>query len=204
MGADRPEEDEIEGGRPSSSRHNSPNSDEGLQERILQVLAGFWTQRLDEDPFASPLWHFVGEQDNIEDLTQRFAQVQDTWLCKATYSPIGYILSLLLFRKKITRETGSRLMVSWSKLILIEDLRTMVAKITANTEDLLWGQLMFKEGNNERFVIPLAGIKDNLTLAGKEVEMLEDLITSSRKTNLLNQTGEFKEFLLLLAHIIRG
>ncbi|KAH7159391.1 hypothetical protein DER46DRAFT_577513 [Fusarium sp. MPI-SDFR-AT-0072] len=230
---DEAEEDEIEGGRPSSSRHNSPNSDEGLQERILQVLAGFWTQRLDGDPFASPLWHFVGvlgidgetgqlrpahlftyvlaglvftgrallgewaiptrERDGMEDLTQRFAQ----------------------FGKKIARETGSRLMVSWSKQgemmyfmgkpILMEDLRTMVAKMTADAEDLLWGQLMFKEGNDERFVIPLAGIKDDLTqtrrgqsfihrngLAGKEVEMLEDLITSSRKTDLLDQTGEWK------------
>ncbi|KAK2927994.1 hypothetical protein FoTM2_013170 [Fusarium oxysporum f. sp. vasinfectum] len=263
------EEDEIEGGRPSSSRHNSPNSDEGLQERILQVLAGFWTQRLDGDPFASPLWHFVGvlgidgetwqmrpahlftyvlaglvftgrallgewaiptrERDGMEDLTQRFAQVRDAWLCKATYSPMGYILSLLLFGKKIARETGSRLIVSWSKQgemmyfmgkpILMEDLRTMVAKMTADAEDLLWGQLMFKEGDNERFVIPLAGIEDDLTqtrrgqsfihrngLAGKEVEMLEDLIASSRKTDLLNQTGEwkFEEFLLLLAHITGG
>ncbi|EXM14600.1 hypothetical protein FOTG_17016 [Fusarium oxysporum f. sp. vasinfectum 25433] len=253
---DEAEEDEIEGGRPSSSRHNSPNSDEGLQERILQVLAGFWTQRLDGDPFASPLWHFVGvlgidgetgqmrpahlftyvlaglvfigrallgewaiptrERDGMEDLTQRFAQVRDAWLCKATYSPMGYILSLLLFGKKIARETGSRLMVSWSKQgemmyfmgkpILMEDLRTMVAKMTADAEDLLWGQLMFKEGNDERFVIPLAGIEDDLTqtrrgqsfihrngLAGKEVEMLEDLIASSRKTDLLNQTGEWKD-----------
>ncbi|KAG4274817.1 hypothetical protein FPRO04_14476 [Fusarium proliferatum] len=279
---DEAEEDEIEGGRPSSSRHNSPNSDEGLQERILQVLAGFWTQRLDGDPFASPLWHFVGvlgidgetgqlrpahlftyvlaglvftgrallgewaiptrERDGMEDLTQRFAQVRDAWLCKATYSPMGYILSLLLFGKKIARETGSRLMVSWSKQgemmyfmgkpILMEDLRTMVAKMTADAEDLLWGQLMFKEGNDERFVIPLAGIEDDLTqtrrgqsfihrngLAGKEVEMLADLITSSRKTDLLDQTGEwkwagirkylklvkrFEEFLLLLAHITGG
>ncbi|KAF6525709.1 hypothetical protein HZS61_011504 [Fusarium oxysporum f. sp. conglutinans] len=279
---DEAEEDEIEGGRPSSSRHNSPNSDEGLQERILQVLAGFWTQRLDGDPFASPLWHFVGvlgidgetgqlrpahlftyvlaglvftgrallgewaiptrERDGMEDLTQRFAQVRDAWLCKATYSPMGYILSLLLFGKKIARETGSRLMVSWSKQgemmyfmgkpILMEDLRTMVAKMTADAEDLLWGQLMFKEGNDERFVIPLAGIEDDLTqtrrgqsfihrngLAGKEVEMLEDLTTSSRKTDLLDQTGEwkwagirkylklvkrFEEFLLLLAHITGG
>ncbi|PNP76142.1 hypothetical protein FNYG_10519 [Fusarium nygamai] len=91
---------------------------------------------------------------------------------------------------------------------------------------------MFKEGNDERFVIPLAGIEDDLTqtrrgqsfiyrngLAGKEVEMLEDLIISSRKTDLLDQTGEwkwagirkylklvkrFKEFLLLLAHITGG
>ncbi|KAM6506747.1 hypothetical protein FALCPG4_014958 [Fusarium falciforme] len=35
-------------------------SSEGLQEEILQILADFWMQRLDGDPFASPLWHFVG------------------------------------------------------------------------------------------------------------------------------------------------
>ncbi|KAH7472005.1 hypothetical protein FOMA001_g13015 [Fusarium oxysporum f. sp. matthiolae] len=178
----------------------------------------------------------------MEDLTQRFAQVRDAWLCNATYSPMGYILSLLLFGKKIARETGSRLMVSWSKqgemmyfmgkAIVMQDLRTMVARMTTDAEDLLWGQLMFKEGNDERFVIPLAGIEDDLTqtrrgqsfihrngLAGKEVEMLEDLIASSRKTDLLDQTGEwkwagirkylklvkrFEEFLLLLAHITGG
>ncbi|KAH6983888.1 hypothetical protein EDB80DRAFT_536368, partial [Ilyonectria destructans] len=34
-------------------------SDKALEEEILQVLAGFWMQRLDGDPFESPLWHFV-------------------------------------------------------------------------------------------------------------------------------------------------
>ncbi|KAI3579712.1 hypothetical protein IWW34DRAFT_804410 [Fusarium oxysporum f. sp. albedinis] len=34
-------------------------SSEGLQEQVLQILADFWMQRLDGDPFASPLWHFV-------------------------------------------------------------------------------------------------------------------------------------------------
>ncbi|KAI3571768.1 hypothetical protein IWW34DRAFT_566197, partial [Fusarium oxysporum f. sp. albedinis] len=29
-------------------------------ERIVQVPEGFWMQRLDEDPFVSPLWHFIG------------------------------------------------------------------------------------------------------------------------------------------------
>ncbi|RGP59431.1 af291909_2recq family helicase [Fusarium sporotrichioides] len=282
---DETEKDEIKGDRrPSSSRrsHDSPNSDEGLQERILQVLADFWTQRLDGDPFVSPLWHFVGvlgidgetgqlrpahlftyvlaglvftgrallgewaiptrEQAGMEDLTQRFAQVRDAWLCKATYSAMGYILSLLLFGKKIARETGSRLMVSWSKqgeimyfmskVILMEDLRTIVARMTVDAEDLLWGRLMFEEGHDKRFMIPLAGIEDDLTqtrrgqsfihrngLADKEVEILEDLIASSRKTDLLDQTGEwkwvgirkylklvkrFEEFLLLLAHITGG
>ncbi|KAF5239309.1 hypothetical protein FANTH_10012 [Fusarium anthophilum] len=251
-------EDEIEGGRPSSSRHNSPNSDKGLQERMLRVLAGFWTQRLDGEP-AVALRRRAGDRRRdgaaatslpIHLCTRRsrlhrigaVGGVRDAWLCKATYSPMGYILSLLLFGKKIARETGSRLMVSWSKQgemiyfigkpILMEDLRTMVAKMMADAEDLLWGQLMFKEGNDERFVIPLAGIEDDLTqtrrgqsfihrngLAGKEVEMLKDLITSSRKTDLLDQTGEwkwagirkylklvkrFEEFLLLLAHITGG
>jgi hypothetical protein len=31
-----------------------------LEEELLQVSAGFWMQRLDGDPFLSPVWHFVG------------------------------------------------------------------------------------------------------------------------------------------------
>jgi hypothetical protein len=33
----------------------------------------------------------------MEDLGERFAQVRNTWLCKATYSLIGYVLNLLLY-----------------------------------------------------------------------------------------------------------
>ncbi|KAJ4175931.1 hypothetical protein NW767_015620 [Fusarium falciforme] len=257
-------------------------SGEGLQEEILQILADFWMQRLDGDPFASPLWHFVGvlgidgetgqlrpahlftyvltglvftgrvllgewaiptrERAGMMDLAQRFAQVRDAWLCKATYSPMGYTLSLLLYGRKIAQETGSRLMVSWSKHgemmyfmgkpILMEKIRHMVARMTKDAEDLLWGQLMFKEGDDERFIIPLAGIEDDLTqtrrgrsfihtndLAGKEVEMLEDLVMGSRKAVFLDRAGEwkwagirkylklvqkFEEFLLLLSYVTGG
>ncbi|KAM0348440.1 hypothetical protein ACHAP4_010955, partial [Fusarium culmorum] len=85
-------------------------------------------QRLEEDPFVSPLWHFIGvlgidgetvqlrtahpftyvlaglvftgrallgekaiptrERAGMQDFTQRFAQIWDAWLCKATYSPM--------------------------------------------------------------------------------------------------------------------
>jgi hypothetical protein len=51
----------------------------------------------------------------MEDLGERFAQVRNTWLCKATYSLMGYVLSLLLYGRRIAQETGSRLIVSWSK-----------------------------------------------------------------------------------------
>jgi len=47
------------------------------------------------------------ERDIITDLKGRFAAVRDKWLCKAMYLLIGYILSLLLYGKKIACETGS-------------------------------------------------------------------------------------------------
>ncbi|KAJ4220867.1 hypothetical protein NW757_014484 [Fusarium falciforme] len=84
----------------------------------------------------------------------------------------------------------------------MEDIRHIVARITDDAEDLLWGQLIFKEGDDKRFVLPLAGIEDDLTqtrqgrsfihsndLAGKEVEMLEDLVVSSRKAEFLDRAG---------------
>jgi len=75
------------------------------------------------------------------------------------------------------------------KLIPMDNIRSIVAEMAANAEDLLWDSLIFKEGKDIRFIIPLAGIEDDLTqtqrgksfihsngLTGKEVEMLEDLI----------------------------
>jgi hypothetical protein len=239
-------------------------------------------QRLDADPFDSPLWHFVGvlgidgesgqfrpahlftyvlaglvyvgrallgewaipakERPGMADLGARFAQARDAWLCKATYSPMGYTLSLLLYGRRIAMETGSRLMVSWSrreelmyfmgKPILMDDIRSMVAEMTADAEDLLWHTLMFKEGEDVRFTIPLGSIEDDLTqtqrgqsfvhsngLAGREVEMLEDLVNGRRKREFLDRNGQwkwagirrylkavqkFEELLLLLAHFTAG
>ncbi|KAH7110378.1 recQ family helicase [Dactylonectria estremocensis] len=247
------------------------SDDEALEEEILQVLARFWMQRLDGDPFDSPLWHFVGvlgidgesgqlqlahlftymlaglaiptrERPGIVGLAERFAQVRNDWLCKATYSPMGYTLSLLLYSRKIAQETGSRLMVSWSKHgeliyfigkpILIEDICSIIAEMITNAEDLLWGSLMFKEGADARFAIPLATIEDNLTytirgqsfihsngLGGKEVVMLEDLIARRRKQTYLDKQGQwkwagirkylklvkkFEELLLILMHFTGG
>jgi hypothetical protein len=51
----------------------------------------------------------------MEDLGEWFTRVRDTWLCKAIYSLMGYVLNLLLYNRKIIQETSSRLMVSWSK-----------------------------------------------------------------------------------------
>lgn len=179
------------------------------------------------------------DRPEMEDLGERFAEVRDAWLCKATYSPMGYTLSLLLYGRAIAKQTGSRLMVSWSKTkelmyfmgkpILMDDIRKMVADMTTDAEDLLWNVLMFKEGDDVRFKIPLAVIEDDLThtqrgksfihsngLAGKEVEMLEDLVNGRRRQEFLDKNGQwkwggirkhlkdvnkFKELLLLLVHL---
>lgn len=118
------------------------------------------------------------------------------------------------------------------KPILIDEIRLMVANITTDAEDLLWRRLMFKEGKDVRFTIPLAELKNNLTqsqrgrsfvhangLAGREVEILEDLVAGSRKGDFLDREGEwkwdairaylrlvkkFEEFLLLLGHFTGG
>ncbi|KFZ20169.1 hypothetical protein V501_00279 [Pseudogymnoascus sp. VKM F-4519 (FW-2642)] len=174
----------------------------------------------------------------MEDLGERFAQVRDAWLCKATNSLLGYTLSLLLYDRAIVKQTGSRLMVSWSKTkelmyfmgkpISMDDIRSMVANMTDDAEDLLWDVLMFKEGDDVRFKIPLADIEDDLKhtqrgksfihsngLAGKEVEMLEDLVNGRRRQEFLDNNGQwkwggiqkhlkdvdkFKELALLLVH----
>ncbi|KAL2212890.1 hypothetical protein CC79DRAFT_1330195, partial [Sarocladium strictum] len=79
----------------------------------------------------------------------------------------------------------------------------MVAEMITDAEDILWGELMFKEGHDVRFTIPLDTIEDDLTymhrgksfihtndLEGKEVEMLEDLVRSRRKGEFLDPGGE--------------
>ena len=44
----------------------------------------------------------------------------------------------------------------------MDNIRNIVAEMTANTKDLLWGSLIFKEGEDIRFTIPLASIEDDL------------------------------------------
>jgi hypothetical protein len=47
------------------------------------------------------------ERGMMMDLEGRFVVVCDEWLCKAIYLLMGYILSLLLYGKKIAREISS-------------------------------------------------------------------------------------------------
>ncbi|KAL2201601.1 hypothetical protein CC79DRAFT_1351830 [Sarocladium strictum] len=126
------------------------------------VLAGLmYVGRALLSEFAIP----ARERGTIKDLEGRFAAVRDEWLCKATYSPMGYTLSLLLYGKKIARETGSRLIFT-IPLDTIEDNLTYThkGKSFIHTNDL----------------------------EGKEVEMLEDLVRSRRKGEFLDPGSKWR------------
>ncbi|KAG5947587.1 hypothetical protein E4U60_002935 [Claviceps pazoutovae] len=176
------------------------------------------------------------ERPQMEDPQKRIATIRNDWLCKAACTPMGYTLSLLQYGKMISKLTrSSRRLVSWKRggevmllgkteeivrrrvadisrfmnkpmPIHMDDIRRMMQQMIKEAEDLLWGSLMFKEGQNPRFVVPLAEIKDSLTdtergnsflcrkdngLAGKETEMLKDLVDSKRRLQFLSKDGQW-------------
>ncbi|KAG6237706.1 hypothetical protein E4U25_002430 [Claviceps purpurea] len=176
------------------------------------------------------------ERPQMEDPQKRIATIRNDWLCKAACTPMGYTLSLLQYGKMISKLTrSSRRLVSWKRgdevmllgkteeivrrraadiswfmnkpmPIHMDKIRRMMQQMIKEAEDLLWGSLMFKEGQNSRFVVPLAEIKDSLMdteqgnsflcrrdndLAGKETEMLKDLVDSKRRLQLLNEDGQW-------------
>jgi superfamily II DNA helicase RecQ len=130
------------------------------------------------------------------DLPEQLNAARESWLCKTSYAPMGYILSLLLYGKRLAMETGSRLAVSWNsdgtllyfqgQPLAMDTIRQLVARMTAEAEDLLWESLLFRPpsggggggrdgalglqearpaglGAKGRFLIPLAAIRDDLT-----------------------------------------
>ncbi|SCV61242.1 uncharacterized protein FFFS_15811 [Fusarium fujikuroi] len=209
--------------------------------RFTYVLAGLmYCGRALLAEFITP----TARRATMEDLHGTFLAAREKWLCKGTITPMGYLLSLHLYGRKIARETGSRLMVTWSndgqtiyyrgKAITMDDIRQMVASMTADAEDLLWEQLMFREGKRDaRFTIPLDQVQDDMTLTtrgksfvhtnkslqDKELEVLEDLLGSKRRATYIDRQGKWKEkgimqykkhvrkleeLLLLLCHFTGG
>ena len=90
----------------------------------------------------------------MADLPERLAAIRKAWLCKSSYAPMGYVLNLLLYGKKIAFETGSRLAVVWNRdgtllyfqgrPLAMETIRRLIASMTADAEDLLWDGLLFR------------------------------------------------------------
>jgi hypothetical protein len=49
------------------------------------------------------------------------------------------------------------------KPIAIDDIQAIVAQMTVDAEDMLWEELMFKEGEDVHFTVLLSKVEDDLT-----------------------------------------
>ncbi|KAH8649525.1 hypothetical protein BGZ61DRAFT_469592 [Ilyonectria robusta] len=159
----------------------------------------------------------------LTDLPEQLHAARESWLCKTSFAPMGYILSLLLYGRKIAMETGSRLAVLWNaegtllyyhgQPLAIDSIRQLTAGLEARG----------------RFLIPLAAIRDDLTqtqrgqsfmhtngLLGREKEILQSLVAGPLQKEFLDSKGEwkwprvqrylqqvkhFQELLLVLIHL---
>ncbi|RYP21174.1 hypothetical protein DL767_009320 [Monosporascus sp. MG133] len=167
--------------------------EEDLREEVFQVSASFWMQHLGGDPFESPLWRFVA----VLGIDSESRQLRPARLFTYVLAGMVYVGRALLAeyavptRERrgmddlkerfcrgpervavIARQTGNRLMVSWSKqggLVYfmgkpfpMDAIRGMVKETIKDAEGVLWDKLMFKEGDEVRFTIPLANIEGDL------------------------------------------
>ncbi|KAH6975854.1 hypothetical protein EDB80DRAFT_658517 [Ilyonectria destructans] len=163
----------------------------------------------------------------MADLPERLAAIRKAWL-----------------RLAVVWNKEGTLLYFQGRPLAMETIRQLIASMTADAEDLLWDGLLFRpphkagpgqkgalglRGREDRFLIPLATIQDDLTqtqrgqsflhtsgLLGKEKEMLQNLIAGplrkqfldSRKEwkwprvqQYLRQVKRFQELLLLLVHL---
>ena len=145
---------------------NEDWSEEALEGELLELSASFWKQRLQGDSFASPLWILLvcwGLMEirglHIYSFTYALAGIMyvgrallGEWAIPTDGrarppTPMGYTLSLLLYSRATVKQTGSWLMVSWSKTnelmyfmgkpIPMDDIRSIVADMTVDAEYLL-------------------------------------------------------------------
>ncbi|KAG5944200.1 hypothetical protein E4U59_007501 [Claviceps monticola] len=126
------------------------------------------------------------ERRQMEDSQKRIATIRNDWLCKAACTPMGYTFSLLQSRRSVSWIRGDKVIllgetedIVWrrvadsscfmnkSMFIHMDGIRRMMQQMINKAEDLLWDSLMFKEGQNSHFVVPLAEIKDSLTDTGR-------------------------------------
>ncbi|KAH6984193.1 hypothetical protein BKA56DRAFT_613955 [Ilyonectria sp. MPI-CAGE-AT-0026] len=144
----------------------------------------------------------------MADLPERLAAIRKAWLCKSSYAPMGYVLNLLLYGKKIAFETGSRLAVVWNRdgtllyfqgrPLAMETIRQLIASMTADAEDLLWDGLLFRprKAEAEAEAGSSSGRRKGLGLLEREGRFLiplatirDDLTQTQRGQSFLHTNG---------------
>ncbi|KAL2212895.1 hypothetical protein CC79DRAFT_1338707 [Sarocladium strictum] len=127
-----------------------------LERHGFQFTPGQRMQRLAGDPFNSPLWHFIA----VLGIDGESGQLRPAHLFIYMLAGLVYIGQALLSEFAIpARERGTikdlkgrfaanrqcDLIYFIGKPIAMDAIRSMVAEMITDAEDILWGELMFKE-----------------------------------------------------------
>ena len=123
------------------------------------------------------------EQQDEED-DKRFIDIRERYLADGGYSPMSKMISLLAYGKMIARNHGNAGSVLWSqdkkviqlrgRKIPVSRFKNMVAAVIEKAENLFWSQLMWSNGEADRFEMPLDKLEDDPTWTKRGVSFLDN------------------------------
>jgi len=106
---------------------------------------------------------------------EEFMCARREFLADGSFSPMSEMLSLLAYGKHIAMAQGNSGNAMWSddkktfylngKPVIISKFKQMARDLVTEAEDMLWKNLLWKEERDERFVLKLDTIVDDVTFS---------------------------------------
>ncbi|KAF2279841.1 uncharacterized protein EI97DRAFT_429630 [Westerdykella ornata] len=122
-------------------------------------------------------------KEQMDEDRERFLQYRKRYLADGSYSPMSEVLSLLAYGKHIALEAGNSGNAYWSKdkkifylngrPIYIICFRKMAQDIVAEAEQMLWEELMWVAGVEDRFTVQLEQLIDDVTFTQRGMSFMQ-------------------------------
>ena len=111
-----------------------------------------------------------------------FLVLRREYLVDGSFSSTSTLLSLLAYSKNIALTAGNSGSISWASdrqtiyyrghPIVLNSFRRMVHDVLGRAEELLWQQLMWISTTQQRFLISLMSVVDDVTRLGRGYSFL--------------------------------
>ncbi|KIV98766.1 uncharacterized protein PV09_09464 [Verruconis gallopava] len=121
-------------------------------------------------------------QQQSDDDRAEFIQKRRDFLADGSYSPMSEMLSLLAYGKYVALNSGNSGSAFWSadkkifyfrgKPVVLRKFQQMVRDIITESEDILWQELLWMAGREERFTMKLDQIVDDVTFAKRGLSFI--------------------------------
>ena len=106
-----------------------------------------------------------------------FMHIRREFLADGSFSPMSEMLSLLAYGKHIAMTQGNSGNAMWSddkktfylngKPVVVSKFKQMARDLVTEAEEMLWKDLLWKEERDERFVLKLDKIMDDVTFTNR-------------------------------------